>query len=99
MARYLERPLVQYTPKTVADPEGLKQQLAQVREQGYCWAIEEFEEGLVAVSAPVHDGTGQIVAALNIYGPAFRFPRNGDYEVVTDLLLDVCRRMTKGLRS
>lgn len=97
LARYLERPLVQYTPKTVANPAGLKKQLAQVRQQGYCWAIEEFEEGLVAVSAPVHDKAGQIAAALNIYGPAFRFPRNGDYEAVTTLLLDVCQRMTRRL--
>jgi DNA-binding IclR family transcriptional regulator len=94
LARYLERPLVQYTPKTVADPSGLKAQLAEVRKQGYWWAIEEFEEGLVGVSAPVNDHTGQTVAAFNIFGPAFRFPRNNDYKAVTDLLLDVCGRMT-----
>jgi len=94
LARYLERPLVKYTAKTIADPAGLKKQLAQVRQQGCCWAIEEFEEGLVAVSAPVYDPAGQIAAALNIYGPAFRFPRKGDFEAVTGLLLDVCGRMT-----
>lgn len=97
LERYLKRPLAQYTPKTVADPAALKRQLAQIREQGCCWAIEEFEEGLVAVSAAVYDQTGQITAALNIYGPAFRFPRNGDYEAVTTLLLDVCQRMTRRL--
>jgi DNA-binding IclR family transcriptional regulator len=99
LARYLERPLAQYTPKTIADPAKLRQQLVEVRREGCCWAIEEFEEGLNGVSGPVYDQTGQVVAALNIYGPAFRFPRNGDYEAVTRLLLDVCGRMSAVLKG
>lgn len=96
---YLKRPLTRYTPKTVADPAGLKAQVAQIKQQGYCWAKDEFEEGLVAVAAPVYDQTGQIAAALNIYGPAFRFPRGGDYEAVTRILLEVCGKMTAVLQN
>jgi DNA-binding IclR family transcriptional regulator len=94
LARYLERPLARYTPKTVADPDGLRQQLAEVRNQGYCWAVEEFEEGLTGIAAPIYDQSGRIAAALNIYGPAFRFPRDGDYGGVSNLLLAACNRLT-----
>jgi DNA-binding IclR family transcriptional regulator len=99
LARYLERPLAQYTPKTIADSVRLRQQLAEIRKQGYCWAIEEFEEGLNGVSGPVYDQTGLVVAVVNIYGPAFRFPRNGDYDAMTRLLLDVCERMSAVLKG
>lgn len=99
VSRYMERPLAQYTPKTSVDKNRLKKQLAQIRRQGYCWAIEEFEEGLNGVAAPIYNQTAQIVAALNIYGPAFRFPRDGNQEAVTELLLGVCKRMTAALKK
>lgn len=41
--------------------------------RGYSLVDEEFEEGLVAVAAPVRDYRGQIVAAVNISAPKFRF--------------------------
>ena len=30
--------------------------------------------GLVSVAAPIRDHTGRVVAALHVYGPAYRFP-------------------------
>ncbi len=62
-------------------------------------SIEEFEEGLVGVACPVYNRTGEAAAAVNIYGPAFRFPRHGDYEAVTRLLMEVCGRMTAVLQN
>ncbi|MFE7174148.1 IclR family transcriptional regulator [Streptomyces sp. NPDC057616] len=42
------------------------------RRQGYVRVSEEFEEGLVGVSAPVRDFRGRVVAAINISAPKSR---------------------------
>jgi DNA-binding IclR family transcriptional regulator len=47
--------------------------LARARKLGYAVVREEFEQGLVAAAAPVRDGAGRIVAAINVSGPTFRF--------------------------
>lgn len=93
LARYWERPLIRYTLQTAAEPQELGQQLEQIRQQGYCWAVGEFEEGLTGLAAPVRDGSGRVVAALNIFGPSFRFPREGQQEHVAQLLVEACGRM------
>jgi DNA-binding IclR family transcriptional regulator len=73
-----------YTPNTIIDPELLCQELARVSEQGYATGKEEFEIGLNAIAAPVHDNTQEVVAALSVSGPAFRlspdrFPAMAEY--------------------
>ena len=35
-------------------------------------AIGEFELGQNAVAAPIHDARGNVIAAVDIWGPAFR---------------------------
>ncbi len=64
--------LERYTADTITTHSELSEALAAVRRNGYATAVAELEEGLVAVAAPVFDGTGACVAALSISGPAFR---------------------------
>jgi DNA-binding IclR family transcriptional regulator len=47
--------------------------IAAARELGYAIVREEFEPGLVAAAAPIRDGAGRVVAALNVSAPGFRF--------------------------
>jgi DNA-binding IclR family transcriptional regulator len=46
--------------------------IAEARRLGYAIVREEFEPGLVAVAAPVRDGAGRVVAAVNVSAPVFR---------------------------
>lgn len=56
----------------VRDYESLWREIGRIRREG-CAIIEgEFEAGVVGVSAPVHDHTGRIIAALNVSGPQER---------------------------
>lgn len=64
--------LERYTAQTITTAETLEAELAAVRHDGYAVAVAELEEGLVAVAAPVFDGTGACVAALSVSGPAYR---------------------------
>ena len=51
------------TPTSV---KALKELLQQDRARGYAVSQAFFEEGVSAIAAPVRDGDGQIVAAINI---------------------------------
>ncbi len=64
----LERP----TPNTVVDPARIRLQLHEIRVRGYAQTLEELEEGLNAVAAPVRQADGEVVASLSVSGPAFR---------------------------
>jgi IclR family transcriptional regulator, acetate operon repressor len=64
--------LERYTEQTITSHEALQAELATIVELGYATAAAELEDGLVAVAAPVFDGTGRCVAALSVSGPAYR---------------------------
>ncbi|HEY2206558.1 MAG TPA: IclR family transcriptional regulator C-terminal domain-containing protein [Pseudonocardia sp.] len=52
------------TDRTVTDPGLFRAALREVRGRGWSLVAGELEYGLVSVSAPVHDRTGAVVAAL-----------------------------------
>ncbi|MBN8291781.1 IclR family transcriptional regulator [Rhodobacter sp. NTK016B] len=66
------RSLVAYTMRSITDPDALRAQLAQIREQGYAVAIGEVNEDAKGVASPVRDRHGDVVAALSIAGPMNR---------------------------
>ena len=70
--RRLARPLERATKRSVTDVATLRTQLEEIRRRGYAQTLEELEEGLNAVAAPVRQGDGEVVAALSVSGPAFR---------------------------
>ena len=83
-----------YTKKSITDPTELRNRLVEVRQQGYDWTFEEFEEGLVAASAPVFDRFEKVVAVIFVSGPLFRFP-NGNKDEYTRLLVNTCREASE----
>jgi len=70
--RLLAAPLESYTTHTVTDPDTLRRELESIRRRGYAQAVEELEEGLNAVAAPVRQADGRVIAALGVSGPPFR---------------------------
>lgn len=73
LARFLRRPLKQYTNRTVTDPKAIQRRVAEIRESRHVWVVEEFAEGIASVAAPILDNRGRPVAALHVHGPAYRF--------------------------
>lgn len=76
-------PLARYGPNCPADVDDLFARITLARARGVVLVDEEFEVGLVAVSAPVRNATGRIVAAVNISGPKFRLADRLDEACVT----------------
>nr|HID13806.1 IclR family transcriptional regulator [Anaerolineae bacterium] len=70
--RILAAGLPRFTKQTITDPIRLKEELAQIRRQGYAIAREELEEGLSAVAAPIMNHEGHVVAVISVSGPSFR---------------------------
>jgi len=70
--RIVRRGLTRYTDRTITDLEPLLEDLARARRRGYATTLSELENGLTAVAAPVHDARGQVIAAVEVWGPAFR---------------------------
>jgi IclR family KDG regulon transcriptional repressor len=67
--------LVAYTEKTITSPAQLRDELQAVRQRGYALADEEFEVGIWAISAPVRDIDGNVIAAMGIPFPTNRLRR------------------------
>ncbi len=70
--KYLSQQLVALTPNTITDSNVLRLELAEICDQGFAVSIEEFEQGLVAIAAPIWDRSGDVIAALSISGPTYR---------------------------
>jgi DNA-binding IclR family transcriptional regulator len=64
--------LKSYTKNTFRTVEELFRDLEAVRERGYATDLEEFEEGLRCVAAPIRDYTRKVIGALSVSGPAHR---------------------------
>ncbi|HET9455769.1 MAG TPA: IclR family transcriptional regulator [Candidatus Limnocylindrales bacterium] len=77
LERYLALPRVAFTARTLTDSAALRDRLRRVQLDGFAWVREEFAEGLNSVAAPVAGADGEIVAAVHLHGPSYRFPEPG----------------------
>ncbi len=55
-----------FTQYTLIEKTALKAEIAQVKAQGYSMVEQELEVGLTSISVPVHNGAGEVIAALNV---------------------------------
>lgn len=69
----IARGLPRHTARTVTNKSRLLRDLARIRHDGYAFTVGEFDDGVAAISAPIVDSRQEVVAALSIGGPAFRF--------------------------
>ena len=60
--------LPQHNSKTLSSAKRLREELAQIREQGYSYDDEEDEIGLRCIGAPVLDHNGVCIAGISIAG-------------------------------
>jgi DNA-binding IclR family transcriptional regulator len=81
--RILERGMPRYTRSTLASQEAFFEDVYRIREQGFAISVEEFEDGINAVAAPI---CNQPIASVSIAGPAYRLTRERMLEVGPNLL-------------
>ncbi|MEO9137724.1 MAG: IclR family transcriptional regulator [Jatrophihabitans sp.] len=78
--------LTSFTDHTITSKKGLRQQIDQARADGYAVAVDELEDGLTAVAAPIHNAHGDVIASLSLSGPSFRLDEKKVAQVLTPLL-------------
>ncbi len=71
--RKITKQLHRFTERTITTRAALEEDLRAVKRDGYSSSSEELEIGLHAVAAPIRDHTGNVVAALSVSGPSYRF--------------------------
>ena len=88
--------LTAYTSRTIIDFDALEIELARVRRDGYASAIDELEDGLAAIAAPIHNAHGEITNSLSLSGPTFRLDDDrlaGLLDVLVPAAHEVSRRL------
>ena len=91
--------LTGFTQRTISTREELLEELACVRDQGYALNIGELDNHHHAVAVPIKwRGGDQVVAALGVVGPAFRFSEARCLEAVP-FLTSVAQEISSRLSS
>ena len=97
--RYLGRPMERFTARTLVTADDLLERMRAIRRDGYAWALEEFDEGISSVAAPVADASGEVVAAVHLHGPSYRFPRPGAELAIAERVVATASQIASSLRE
>jgi DNA-binding IclR family transcriptional regulator len=97
--RYLGRPMERFTPRTLVAGDALLERMRAIRRDGYAWALEEFDEGISSVAAPVADASGEVVAAVHLHGPSYRFPTAGSEKPLAERVVATAALIASSLRQ
>jgi len=89
----LKEPLEPCTGKTITSLGRLREELEATRQRGYAFDDEEFEEGIRAISVPIRNIHGDVIAALSMPGPANRMPPQRIREIV-DALVETAKAIS-----
>ena len=60
--------LIRYNENTIASKRALKKACEEIQRLGYAVDDEEEEIGVRCIGAPVHNGAGEVIAAISISG-------------------------------
>ena len=93
--RYLGRPMEAFTVRTLVTAEALLERMRAIRRDGYTWALEEFDEGISSVAAPVADASGEVVGAVHLHGPSYRFPGAGQERALAEEVVATAARISR----
>jgi DNA-binding IclR family transcriptional regulator len=96
---YLSRPLERFTERTMTDPALLLARLQRIQLDGHAWTNGEYAEGIASVAAGIADASGEIVAAIHVHGPAYRFPEPGGEARIAELVVAAAARLSGRLRQ
>jgi IclR family transcriptional regulator, KDG regulon repressor len=93
----LERGMLAYTQYTCSNPEDLLKDLAMAKRDGFSISIQEYEEGINAVAAPIFDAGGHPIASIAIAGPAYRLDQE-KLEAIGRDVVSTCEKINKELQ-
>lgn len=88
--------LNRYTSNTITDVDQLKANLKEILKKGYAYSDQEAVREVRAVSAPIFNGLGQLVAGLSVAAPVYRFNKK-KIKSVTKLVVEYANKISDRL--
>jgi DNA-binding IclR family transcriptional regulator len=89
--------LQRFTKQTPTTLKALKTLLAEDRKRGYAVSQAFFEAGVSAIAAPVRDGSGRIVAAINVTAVNARIDAEAMHGELKDAVLEAAGEISRWL--
>lgn len=96
---YVGAPLERFTERTMTDPEQLRARLQRIQLEGHAWTNGEYAEGIASVAAAIADADGEVVAAVHVHGPSYRFPLADRESALEGLVEAAATRIARTLRE
>ncbi len=81
------------TENTVTTADALRTELDKIRSSGYAFDLEEAENGICCVAAPVIGLEGGVIAAISISGPASRVRNKGMETFIRDSVVATAQKI------
>jgi IclR family transcriptional regulator, KDG regulon repressor len=91
--KIITKGLKKITEYTITDPVKLRKNLKEIRKCGFAYSDQEMDLGARAVSAPIFNFLGKVVAGLSIAGPIYRFTYKKRAEF-KDLVIDYSNKIS-----
>ena len=76
------------TDKTISNINELLKDIEIVRQRGYALDLEEYEEDVHCVAAPVLDFMGKVIAGISVSGPKVRMSMERIEKEIAPLLIE-----------
>jgi DNA-binding IclR family transcriptional regulator len=99
LSRYLAEPVEAFTPRTLTDAPALLERLREIRREGHAWVRDEYSVGLTSVAAAIADARAEVVAAVHVHGPSYRFPPPGEEDRIAAAVRTAAARIGARLRA
>ena len=97
--RFMAEPLQRFTPRTVVDPELVRARIRRAQQDGFAWTRDEYLDGISSVAAAVADEAGEVVGAIHVHGPSYRFPRVDAEAGIASSVVATAARITGRIRQ
>ena len=96
---FLAGPLERFTPSTVVEPVVIRERLRRAQLDGFAWTRDEVAEGISSIAAALADEDGEIIGAIHVHGPSYRFPEPVAAAGIAADLVATAARISASLRQ
>jgi len=92
--KFLEKSFAKVTSKTIDNYEVLKKEIENIRKKGFAIDIEEYEDGVVCVAAPVFNFMKKVIAAISVPAPLLRVSEEKLVKEITPLVKNAASQLS-----
>jgi IclR family pca regulon transcriptional regulator len=88
-------PLTAFTDRTITDPDLIISEVKKAHAQGYALVDRELESNLTAISVPLRNYRGEVIAAVNVCGHPSTLSAEVLEHKCLPALRDTCHRISR----